>query len=296
MKKKLKSDLVSLAHKILKIDSDSDYETLKQEALKIYESLSIMAYVESHFEGSKPTIGKREIIEALESEDTDTLEEIIQEVQEVQQNVQAPQLNFEADKEETDLERIARIAASNTELFERLRKPEEPTVASQVANTREDKPEEKINQASLYEPVMEKIKDIVAQMPSEADAIDEMFQKITQEPNYLKNDRDEIGEYGRIPEFEEKEAAKEELKPRKLNDRVAKGLSFGLNDRIAFIKHLFNGNSADYNRVLSQLNTARTKEEAYNLINTMIKPDYNMWEGKEVYENRFMELVGRKFD
>ncbi|WP_028377040.1 hypothetical protein [Leeuwenhoekiella sp. MAR_2009_132] len=293
MKKKLKSDLVSLAHKILKIDSDSDYETLKHEALKIYEALSIMAYVESHFEGSKPTIGKREIIEALEKEDTDTLEEIIQEVQETQQ---APQLNFEATKEETDLERIARIAASNTELFERLRKPEEPPVAPQVVSSREDKTEEKINQASLYEPVMEKIKDIVAQMPSEADAIDEMFQKITQEPNYLKNDRDEIGEYGRIPEFEEKEAAKEELKPKKLNDRATRGLSFGLNDRIAFIKHLFNGNAADYNRVLSQLNTARSKEEAFNLINTMIKPDYNMWEGKEVYENRFMELVGRKFD
>ncbi|MDP5045174.1 MAG: hypothetical protein NWQ06_09375 [Leeuwenhoekiella sp.] len=293
MKKKLKSDLVSLAHKILKIDSDSDYETLKHEALKIYEALSIMAYVESHFEGSKPTIGKREIIEALEKEDTDTLEEIIQEVQETQQ---APQLNFEATKEETDLERIARIAASNTELFERLRKPEEPPVAPKVVSSREDKTEEKINQASLYEPVMEKIKDIVAQMPSEADAIDEMFQKITQEPNYLKNDRDEIGEYGRIPEFEEKEAAKEELKPKKLNDRATRGLSFGLNDRIAFIKHLFNGNAADYNRVLSQFNTARTKEEAYNLINTMIKPDYNMWEGKEVFENRFMELVGRKFD
>ena len=293
MKKKLKSDLVSLAHKILKIDSDSDYETLKQEALKIYEALSIMAYVESHFEGSIPTIGKREIIEALEQEDTDTLEEIIQEVQETQQ---APQLNFETTKEETDLERIARIAASNTELFERLRKPEEPTVAPQVSNYREDKTEEKINQASLYEPVMEKIKDIVAQMPSEADAIDEMFQKITQEPNYLKNDRDEIGEYGRLPEFEEKETAKEELKPKKLNDRVTRGLSFGLNDRIAFIKHLFNGSASDYNRVLSQLNTARTKEEAFNLINTMIKPDYNMWEGKEVYENRFMELVGRKFD
>ena len=293
MKKKLKSDLVSLAHKILKIDSDSDYETLKHEALKIYEALSIMAYVESHFEGSKPTIGKREIIEALEKEDTDTLEEIIQEVQETHQ---APQLNFEATKEETDLERIARIAASNTELFERLRRPEEPPVAPQVVSSREDKTEEKINQASLYEPVMEKIKDIVAQMPSEADAIDEMFQKITQEPNYLKNDRDEIGEYGRIPEFEEKEAAKEELKPKKLNDRATRGLSFGLNDRIAFIKHLFNGNAADYNRVLSQLNTARSKEEAFNLINTMIKPDYNMWEGKEVYENRFMELVGRKFD
>ena len=45
MKKKLKSDLVSLAHKILKLDSESDYNSLKLEAQKIYEALSIMAYV-----------------------------------------------------------------------------------------------------------------------------------------------------------------------------------------------------------------------------------------------------------
>ncbi|RXG24273.1 hypothetical protein [Leeuwenhoekiella aequorea] len=292
MKKKLKSDLVSLAHKILKMDSNSDYETLKLEALKIYEALSIMAYVESHFDGAQPTIGKREIIEALEQEDTAVLEESIQEVQEIQQ---APQFDFESMKEETDVDRIARIAASNTEVYERLRKAEADDT-SKYAESSENQQEEKINQASLYEPVMEKIKDIVAQMPSEADAIDDMFQKITQEPKFVKNDRDEIGEYGRIPEFEEKEAVKEEAKPKKLNDRGTRGLTFGLNDRIAFIKHLFNGNSSDYNRVLSQLNTARSKEEAYNLINTMIKPDYNSWEGKEVYENRFMELVGRKFD
>lgn len=292
MKKKLKSDLVSLAHKILKMDSNSDYETLKLEALKIYEALSIMAYVESHFDGAQPTIGKREIIEALEQEDTAVLEESIQEVQEIQQ---APQFDFEPKKEETDVDRIARIAASNTEVYERLRKAEVDET-SKYAKSSENQQEEKINQASLYEPVMEKIKDIVAQMPSEADAIDDMFQKITQEPKYVKNDRDEIGEYGRIPEFEEKEAVKEEAKPKKLNDRGTGGLTFGLNDRIAFIKHLFNGNSSDYNRVLSQLNTARSKEEAFNLINTMVKPDYNSWEGKEVYENRFMELVGRKFD
>ena len=163
----------------------------------------------------------------------------------------------------------------------------------------EPKPKEqkepKINQASLHEPVMEKIKDIVAQMPPEADAIEAMFQQITQKPDVVKNDKDEIGEYGRIAEFED-DAKPQESKPRKLNDRISRGLSFGLNDRIAFIKHLFNGSDTDYNRVLSQLNTANSEEEAFTLIDQMVKPDYNNWDGKEMYETRFKELVARKFD
>ena len=291
MKKKLKSDLVSLAHKILKLDSESDYETLKNEAQKIYEALSVLAYIEASFDAGQPATDKAEIIKALEDENTEVIAESIQEIQQEQVEetpTEAPQ------KEETELERIARIAAANEELFERLRTPEEPKPKAEDPKPKEQK-EPKINQASLHEPVMEKIKDIVAQMPPEADAIEAMFQQITQKPDVVKNDKDEIGEYGRIAEFED-DAKPQESKPRKLNDRISRGLSFGLNDRIAFIKHLFNGSDTDYNRVLSQLNTANSEEEAFNLIDQMVKPDYNNWDGKEMYETRFKELVARKFD
>ena len=291
MKKKLKSDLVSLAHKILKLDSESDYETLKNEAQKIYEALSVLAYIEASFDAGQPATDKAEIIKALEDENTEVIAESIQEIQQEQVEetpTEAPQ------KEETELERIARIAAANEELFERLRTPEEPKPKAENPKPKEQK-EPKINQASLHEPVMEKIKDIVAQMPPEADAIEAMFQQITQQPDAVKNDKDEIGEYGRIAEFEEDEKP-QESKPKRLNDRISRGLSFGLNDRIAFIKHLFNGSDTDYNRVLSQLNTANSEEEAFNLIDQMVKPDYNKREGKEMYETRFKELIARKFD
>ena len=291
MKKKLKSDLVSLAHKILKLDSESDYETLKNEAQKIYEALSVLAYIEASFDAGQPATDKAEIIKALEDENTEVIAESIQEIQQ-EQVEETP--TEEPQKEETELERIARIAAANEELFERLRTPEEPKPKAEDHKPKEQK-EPKINQASLHEPVMEKIKDIVAQMPPEADAIEAMFQQITQQPDVVKNDKDEIGEYGRIAEFEEDEKP-QESKPKRLNDRISRGLSFGLNDRIAFIKHLFNGSDTDYNRVLSQLNTANSEEEAFNLIDQMVKPDYNNWEGKEMYETRFKELIARKFD
>ena len=285
MKKKLKSDLEHLANQILNLDSDSDYTALKLKAQKIYEALAVMAYVEASYESSEePEIVKPDEPKA---EVAPKPKEPVAETPEIQPTLQPK-------SEESDLERIARIAAQNQELFERLRKSEEAP-ASFKTESKSAEPEEKINQASLHEPVMEKIKDIVAQMPPEADAIEHMFQQITAQSQPIKNDKDDIGEYGRLAEFEEQEKPAAD-KPKTLNDRGTRGLSFGLNDRIAFIKHLFNGSTADYNRVLSQLNTANAQEEAFNLIDQMVKPDYNYWEGKEVYEARFKELVARKFD
>ncbi len=81
-----------------------------------------------------------------------------------------------------------------------------------------------------------------------------------------------------------------------LNDRLKKSIQIGLNDRIGFIKHLFDGNQDDYTRVLSQLNTFETNTEAINFINQMVKPEYNNWENKEAFETRFLEVVFRKFD
>ena len=36
--------------------------------------------------------------------------------------------------------------------------------------------------------------------------------------------------------------------------------------------------------------------EASALVQNLIKPDYSNWEGKEDYENRFMELLEARFD
>lgn len=85
-------------------------------------------------------------------------------------------------------------------------------------------------------------------------------------------------------------------KPKKsLNDIYNSTISVGLNDRIGFEKHLFNGSSEDLNRVLSQLNTVNSFEEAVGFIEDLVKPDYNNWEGKEAYAARFMELVEKRF-
>ncbi|MDG2193578.1 MAG: hypothetical protein P8K77_01730 [Polaribacter sp.] len=79
-----------------------------------------------------------------------------------------------------------------------------------------------------------------------------------------------------------------------LNNQIHQNLQIGLNDRIAFVKHLFNGNQGDFNRVVSQLNSFKTEKEARKFIKKMVKPDYN-WAEQEEYETRFMEIVERRF-
>lgn len=93
----------------------------------------------------------------------------------------------------------------------------------------------------------------------------------------------------------ETQASADAERTQTLNDRLSKGITIGLNDRVAFMKNLFNNSSEDYNRVLSQLITFDTYTDARNFIDEMVKPDYNNWEGKEEYEQRFMEIVEKRF-
>ena len=80
-----------------------------------------------------------------------------------------------------------------------------------------------------------------------------------------------------------------------LNDKFSEGLQIDLNDRLAFIKHLFDKKPNDYQRAISQIATLQTWEAAQKFILNMIKPDYNYWEGKEQYESRFLKIIENNF-
>ncbi|MBT8295627.1 MAG: hypothetical protein KJO51_04355 [Gramella sp.] len=158
---------------------------------------------------------------------------------------------------------------------------------------------------AITEPNTEKIKDIVAQMPPESENVDLIMESINaappapekSSPKKEKPDFRNIGvDYDNLPDFEPVNHIEKSNKPKSLNDRLKKGINIGLNERLAYIKQLFDGNTADYNRVLSQLNTFTSLEEARKFIKLVVKPDYNHWEGKEEYEERFLAHIENKFD
>lgn len=149
----------------------------------------------------------------------------------------------------------------------------------------------------IMEPAIEKIKDMVAQMPHETHAVDTMVEKAIAKPQVHKEDLEELtAGFIDEPIFEPVKKTDSEGK-KSLNDKLKSGgFQIGLNDKLAFIKHLFNGEVSDYDRVMSQLNTVTSYQEAKTFINDMVKPDYNNWSDKEEYEERFLEIVESKFN
>ncbi len=162
------------------------------------------------------------------------------------------------------------------------------------------------NTDAITELNTEMIKDIVAQMPPETEDVDILVDSIISKSSngklpensseFKKNDFRDIGvDYDNLPSFEPVKKQEKE-KPRSLNDRLKKGINIGLNERLSFIKHLFDGHTNDYNRVISQLNTFDNLGDAHKFIQQVVKPDYKNWVGKEEYEERFMSLVENKFN
>ena len=100
-----------------------------------------------------------------------------------------------------------------------------------------------------------------------------------------------------IPEFVKKENTEKlnNIKEKKINDLFGKDFNIGLNDRLAFIKNLFDSKNEDYQRVMSQLSTFDKWKEAETFINKFVKPDYNDWEGKNDFEKRFFSIVKNNF-
>ena len=149
----------------------------------------------------------------------------------------------------------------------------------------------------LVEPLTEKIKDIVANMPNENEkAIEELLKGIIPSKEILKNDLEEFAaSYSDNLVFERKQKVEAEETPNSINDKVNSGLHIGLNDRTTFIKQLFDDSTDDYLRVLSQINSMSTFEEAHLFIQSQVRLDYN-WTEKEAYVDRFLSVIQKSFN
>jgi hypothetical protein len=139
--------------------------------------------------------------------------------------------------------------------------------------------------ADYTEPLFVKVDDIAA-APSEI-----IFEPVDKVNLTEKSEEKPVEE----KKAEEKTVETEAPKAVSLNDKLSKGIEIDLNDRIAFVKHLFGNSNEDYNRVMSQLLTFDNFYETKSFIEEMVKPDYNNWEGKENYEERFMDIIEKKF-
>ncbi|MCF8272999.1 MAG: hypothetical protein K9I95_04125 [Flavobacteriaceae bacterium] len=246
MKKKLESELMSIAHRILKLKGKEDVMKMHLEVQALYEKLSVLKFAEENINDENPSIGSNSsFFGMLDNAFNNTISDTI----EVEDKIY---INLD-DVEEED----------------------------------------------IMESGMKTIKDMVEHMPLDTDNEDVLETPISQK-QYHKNDFEHIiADFKNMPVFEpvfkNQNGFSEDKKS--LNDRLkAKNLNIGLNDKLAFIKHLFEGKAEDYERVLSQINTSGSFIEASKLIQNIVKPDYNNWLGKEEIEERFMEIIESKFN
>lgn len=137
-------------------------------------------------------------------------------------------------------------------------------------------------------PMMETIKNMVTEMP-EPETYEKLFETIEDMPTFVPKDKEERSESNES-QFQKAEERKN------INDHFAKTLSIDLNDRLAFIKHLFEGDSKTYERVLAQVITYETWEEVFLFIEAHVKTEYDNWSGKEEVVERFLNTLQKNFE
>ena len=122
------------------------------------------------------------------------------------------------------------------------------------------------------------------------DIVKETHEKTSHEPQI-----DELTTQDFSFEPKEKVSTQKEIIKERLNDKFSKGLQIDLNDRLAFIKHLFDKRPNEYQRAISQISTFQSWNQAKVFILEMVKPDYDNWKGKELYEERFLKIIENNF-
>ncbi|SHF77501.1 hypothetical protein SAMN05443549_101303 [Flavobacterium fluvii] len=311
MKKKLEADLMSIAHRVLQMKNKSDINQLCIETRKLYEKLAILQFVEEHFEGAKPTIGQAEIVEKMKQffeenhlsdiKPTKVPEEVVANKVVVEETVEEVSIIEEAvvDENEEILEEEVVEIESEEGIVAESSDDELKEVDFMPAFGLDEVEEEEIEEEIQAKPeeVQISFMDLLG-----GDYTETMFVKVdhnAEKSNPLDFD---LPKETNIQSEREKLLAEMELNPKdiepkpvSLNEKLAHGISIDLNDRIGFVKNLFSNSDEDYNRVLNQLITYDNFEEARSFIEDMVKPDYGDWEGKEDYEQRFIEIIEKKF-
>jgi hypothetical protein len=321
MKKKLEADLMSIAHRVLQMKNKSDINQLCIETRKLYEKLSILQFVEEHFGGAKPTIGQAEVVAKMKQffeenhlsdvKSATTKLEIVAENVVEEESPQEEIIEEEVVDQENDEDEIAE--EESTPLAEVEFNETEPDEEGEGEEIIEEEPVklEEIGFLPAFELDIES--EEIPETPKKAESIQISFEELLgsdyKETHFVKVDHNKVNPLDfELPKEASIQKEREDLlsdilvSPKDIEsknvvsvDKPTTGISIGLNDRIAFVKHLFGNSDEDYNRVMNQLITYDSFEEAQNFIEDMVKPDYSDWQGKEEYEQRFIAIIEKKF-
>ena len=247
MKKQLESELIGIAHNILKLAGREDLGKMENEISTLYKKITILKFLEDN---RLDSITNTKELNPSFFDSLSPTELMIQKINVVNQNKPEPK-------------------TAPTETTKQLQKTPAEKKSKAIRKISND------GETTQKEVALEKKANLFSETKeSDLSALSPSFSQL---PIFdAKHD---------IPE---KQLLNDKLKP--------KGFQIGLNDRLAFVKGLFNNSNEDYDRALSQIKILDTYNDATNLLETVIKPDYNNWKDQDELEARFLEIIEDKFN
>lgn len=288
MKKVLEDELMSLAHRILKLRDKAEIHELKEEAAVLYEKLSVLSFAEKHFEGTRPTIKKHEVEKSIEQDYTE----------EKAASDYPDGTEYNEDQiYEHNTEKIKDIVSQMPYETEQVDKMfEKQDQESDTNTTSEAKPSSKkdVQDFGVH------FDDLPDFEPAEEDSTEKDKPKAKVEnPDSEEASKTQNNES--TPEENEEEQPKRKMdlfsQPKKsLNDSLNKELKIGLNDRLSFVNQLFKGDTKAYENFIGHINGLNSFEEIKSYLNEQIQDKYSYWKDKEDIANRLLHLIEKKFE
>lgn len=217
---------------------------------------------------------------------------ILQEEQYSEPNWALPVNRSKTEEVAVPVEKVEEVR--KVEVVEKPKPKETPAVAFEIEQPA-------IEQPSIEQPTIEKPE--IDESELSKSAIKQLADFI-QQPEYTDEERilkqtpslEEFISQSKHTVFDKKDAD-EEVKPaQSLNDKFGKTAQIGLNDKLAFVQKLFFGSESEYNKVVKHIADLHSMQDAVIYIEQEVKPTYNYWKGKEEYEQRFLDLVLKRFE
>ena len=138
-------------------------------------------------------------------------------------------------------------------------------------------PESNPHEEDIIIPGMDTIKHMVTEMNTDV-AMDQLFSELLNNGELMKDER-KVTEGGLAASVLQKQTRK---------------FAIGLNDKVAFVKNLFDESEEDFQKVTQKIAALPSVEQALEYIENKVKREFN-WEGKPDWEERFKAEVSRAF-
>ena len=195
---------------------------------------------------------------------------------------------YEAIQKLYEISLVQKILLEHKEKDKSLWKHQQAQINDVIESLTEKPVKEKSKDENLeVAPMMDTIKNMVTEMP-EPETYEKLFEKVEDTPIFIPKEKEGSNKNkGGKVNFDEERV--------NINDQFAKTLSIDINDRLAFIKNLFNDDKINYERVISQIITFESWSEVSKFLNTQVKIEYNNWEGKEDVVDRFLSILQNNF-